>query len=121
MAWLGREEGMDWWDWGLGVRKWVSPSVLSLGLGLELELRSMRPFPHPPTSGTRVCLLLLCAGVLQGRPREDSLIGVGWHLGTELGLKAGTPGTLCYGAGSQQEVSPRVRGARSPRQEVSDS
>lgn len=76
MAWLGREEGTDWRDWGLGVRKWVSPSVPSLGL--ELELCSTCPFPHPPTSGTRVCLLLLCAGVLQGRPREGSLIGVVW-------------------------------------------
>lgn len=36
--------------------------------------------------------------------------------------RAGPPGSLCYGAGNQQEVSPRVRrGHVVPRQEVSDS
>lgn len=39
-----------------------------------------------------------------------------------VSVRAGTPGSLCYGAGNQQEVSPRVRGGHVvPRQEVSDS
>lgn len=57
-----------------------------------------------------------------GQAWEGCPIGVGWDPGAGLSLGAGTPGSLCYGAGSQQEVSPRVRRGRVvPGQEVSDS
>ena len=78
--------------------------------------------PPPPTSGRMACLTLLQTGGPSGAGLRgvSSQGGSGPRAGS--GLRAGSPGSLCSGAGSQQEVSPRVRrGGVAPGQEVSDS
>lgn len=87
-AWLGREEGEDWQDLG-------DCSPLSHPWGW-----SCAEYSSAYLWGT------LCHTASSRSPPRPAWVGT---LGFVC-LRAGAPGCLCYGAGSQQEVSPRVRG-----------